>query len=204
VGLAWSALGLLARLLTITQGVICCCWFMAMYVAWKARGWARVKAAIVKWKSPARVGTRTIILAGALAAALFLPMTVKLLRYTPFGMAIDEPSSLLAILADQHPTAGMLVFDLAAAIMIGLSGVATEAGVCARDGNDLAKVTTFNLWRTLASLAVMATWFAVLSWLVAERVYFPGTAFLADAEGLVRVEVGWGWLALGLLGIVAT
>jgi hypothetical protein len=37
---------------------------------------------------------------------------------------------------------------------------------------------------------------------VAERVYFPGTTFLADAEALVRVEVGWGWFALDLLGIL--
>ena len=49
----------------------------------------------------------------------------------------------------------------------------------------------------------MAAWFAVLAWLAAERVYFPGTTFLADAEGLVRVDVGWGWVAVGLLGILA-
>jgi hypothetical protein len=41
-GLAWSGLGLFARTLTLTQGVICCGWFLGMYVAWKARGWARV------------------------------------------------------------------------------------------------------------------------------------------------------------------
>ncbi len=135
---------------------------------------------------------------------LVLPMTVKLFRYAPAGMAIDEPSSLLAILIDPHPTSGMLIVDLAAAIVIGLSGVAIVAGLRARGGEDPAKVATFTLWRTLASIAVMATWFAVLSWLVAERVYFPGTTFLEDAESLVRVEIGWGWLALGLLGILTS
>ncbi len=202
LGLAWSGLGLFSRTLTLTQGVICCGWFMGMYVAWKARGWARVKAALVRWKSPEQALTRAVLIAGALAAALLLPMTVKVLRYSPTGLAVDEPSSLLAIIADQHPTPYMYAVDLAAIITIGLAGIAVAVGIRARQGTDNARLASFNLWRELAGVAAMAAWVAALAWLVAERVYFPGTTFLADAEGLVRVEVGWGWLALGLLGIL--
>ncbi len=203
LGLAWSGLGLFARTLTLTQGVICCGWFLGMYVAWKARGWARVKAAVARWKSPEQAVTRAVLIGGALAAALLLPMTVKMLRYAPAGMVIDEPSSLVTIIADQHPTTYMYVVDLAAVIAIGLAGAAIATGIRARQGTNQARLASFSHWRSLASVAAMAAWFAVLAWLVAERVYFPGTTFLADAEGLVRVEVGWGWLALGLLGIIA-
>ncbi len=203
LGLAWSGLGLFTRTLTLTQGVICCGWFVGMYAAWKARGWSRVKAAVARWKSPEQVLTRTIIIAGALAAALLLPMTVKVLRYAPAGMAIDEPSSLLAIIADQHPTTYMYFVDLAAVITAGLAGVAVVAGIRARQGTDKARLASFGLWRGLAGVAAMAAWVAALAWLVAERIYFPGTTFLADTEGMMRVEVGWGWLALGLLGILS-
>ncbi|NMC04559.1 MAG: hypothetical protein GYA24_05070 [Candidatus Lokiarchaeota archaeon] len=201
VGGAWSTLGLLARSLTITQGITCGCWFLATYVAWKIRGWSRVKAAIARWKSPALIPARTGIIAATLVAALLLPVTVKHYRYTPAGMDIDEPSSLLAILADPHPVTGMLVANLAAAMVIGLCGVAIVAGLRARDGTSAGKAASFNLWRALAGVAVMALWIAMLSWLVAERVYFPGTTFLDDGEALVRVEIGWGWLVLGFLGI---
>ncbi len=204
LGLAWSGLGLFARTLTLTQGVICCGWFMGMYVAWKARGWARVRSAVARWRSPEQVLARTIIIAGVLAAALLLPMTVKTLRYAPAGMATNEPSSLLAIIADQHPTTYMYAVDLAAVITIGLAGVAIATGIRARQGTGQARLASFDHWRSLASVAAMAAWIAVLAWLVAERVYFPGTTFLADAEGLVRIEVDWGWLALGLLGILAS
>ncbi len=203
LGLAWSGLGLFARTLTLTQGVICCGWFMGMYVAWKARGWARVKAALARWKSPEQALTRAVLIAGALAAALLLPMTVKVLRYSPTGLAADEPSSLLAIIADQHPTTYMYAVDLAVIITIGLAGIAVAAGIRARHGTDNARLASFNLWRELTGVAAMAVWVAALTWLVAERVYFPGTTFLADAEGSLAIEVGWGWLGLGLLGIIA-
>ena len=39
--------------------------------------------------------------------------------YAPAGMDVSDPSSLLAIIADEHPTPGMLVLDLAVIIVIG-------------------------------------------------------------------------------------
>jgi hypothetical protein len=84
-----------------------------------------------------------------------------------------------------------------------LAGIAVVTGIRARQGTGQARLASFTLWRGLAGVAAMAAWVAVLAWLVAERVYFPGTTFLSDAEGSVAIEVGWGWLALGLLGILA-
>jgi len=63
LGVAWSGLGLFGYTLTLAQGLVCCGWLLGMYVAWKARGWQRVKEAIARWKSPARIPARAAFLA---------------------------------------------------------------------------------------------------------------------------------------------
>jgi len=190
-------------ILTLAQGLVCCGWLLGMYVAWKARGWQRVKEAIARWKSPARVPARVAFLAIALAAALLLPVTVKLLRHAPAGFAADEPSSLLAVIADQHPTPCMYLVDVAAVAAAGVAVVSIIAGILARKGDDEARVASFGRWRAISGLVTMALWIAILAWLAGDRVFFPGTTFVEGAGSLVRVEVGWGWLAIGLLGILA-
>ena len=203
LGLAWSGLGLFGYTLTLMQGLVCCGWLLGMYVAWKARGWARVQEAIARWKSPARIPARVALLAVALAAALLLPVTVKLLRYAPASFAADEPTSLLAVIADQHPTPCMYLVDVAAVAAAGVVIVSIIAGILARKGDDEARVASFARWRSISGVVTMVLWIAVLAWLANDRVFFPGTSFLEGAGSLVRVEVGWGWLAIGLLGILA-
>ncbi|MBN2150650.1 MAG: hypothetical protein JW839_04290 [Candidatus Lokiarchaeota archaeon] len=75
--------------------------------------------------------------------------------------------------------------------------------ILSRKWDDGARVASFARWRSMSCLATMALWIAILAWLAADRVFFPGTTFLEGAGELVRVEVGWGWLAVGLLGILA-
>ncbi len=203
VGLAWSGLGLLGRNLTLAQGLVCCGWLLGAYCVWKVRSWPRVKGAIARWKAPASIAQRTAIIAAALAAALLLPLVVDVLRYGPASFAASEPSSLLAIVADVHPTPNMYYVDVAAVAAAGVAAVAVAAGILARKGDDGARAASFGRWRSIASIATMALWIAVLAWLAADRVFFPGTTFVEGAGELVRVEVGWGWLAVGLLGIIA-
>jgi hypothetical protein len=202
LGFAWSGLGLLACMLTLTQGVICCCWFLGIYVAWKVRGWTRVKTAFSRWKAAAFIMPRTVIIILALIAVFSLPVIVKTMQYTPLGFHAEEATNMITIITNRHPTPHMYYVDVAAIIMAGTVGVVIVTVVRARHCDDEARVSSFTRWRAFASVAVLFTWVAVLAWLAVERVYFPCTVFLSDGSGFLSISVGWGWFALGMLGIL--
>ncbi len=202
LGFAWSGLGMLACMLTLTQGVICCCWLLGIYVTWKVRGWTRVKTVISRWKASALIMPRTVIITLALITALSLPVIVKTLQYTPLDFHVEESTNILAIITNPHPTPNMYYVDVVAIIMAGAVGVVIATSVRARHCDEETRVSSFTRWRAFASVAVLFTWVAVLAWLAVEKVYFPYTVFLSDENDFLSISVGWGWFALGMLGIL--